>query len=344
MKAFTEHLLVRAVSILLITGLVLWGVAPHSGLSVAIAADEHGHDEAHDEDSHDEDAAEHEGHGSDEGEHHDDVVRLSASQMQEFGIEVATAGSGQITTYVVLPGEVVPNADRVAHIVPRYAGIVREVRKRIGDKVKTGDVLAVIESSETLTAYELKTLLDGTVIAKHVTRGEAVTRDSQAFVIADLRDVWLELSIYQRDLSRVKVGQRVLISSGHHLPDVEGTISYVSPVVDEDTRTARARLVVDNGAGAWRPGMFVTGRVAVTAANVPVAVPHSALQTVEGHTLVFVQDEDGFEPRELRLGRSSTTHVEVLSGLSAGESYVAKGGFIIKAELGKSELSEGHSH
>jgi len=347
MKAFHKNPLALMATLVLVVGLALWGVAPGLGLPVAMAADKHGHDE----DPHDADHAEHEGHddhdeghGSDEGAHHEDVVTLSASQMEEFGVEMATAGRGQITTYVVLPGEVVPNADRVAHIVPRYAGIVKEVRKSIGDTVHTGDVLAVIESSETLTAYELKTLLDGTVIAKHITRGEAVTRDTQAFVVADLREVWLELSIYQRDLPRVQVGQHVLVSSGHHVPDVEGTISYVSPVVDEDTRTARARLVMDNSTGAWRPGMFVTGRVAITAVDVPIAVPHTALQTVEGRTVVFVLDEDGFEPRELRLGRTSTTHAEVLSGLAAGEAYVVKGGFIIKAELGKSELSEGHSH
>ena len=328
----------------IVAGLMHYSIGPLSPVRSAIAEEEHAHDEGHEE-GHDEDGHD-DGHGdsAEEGEHHDDVVKLSPSEMKEFGVKVGAAGSGQITTYVVLPGEVLPNADHVAHIVPRYAGIVKEVRSRIGDTVRTGDVLALIESSESLTPYELKTLLDGTVIAKHITRGEAVTRDTQTFVIADLRDVWIELSVYQRDLARVKLGQRVLVSTGHHLPDVEGMISYVSPVVDEDTRTARARVVLQNGDGAWRPGMFVTGRVAVNAATVPVAVPHTALQTVEGSTVVFVQDEDGFEPRQVELGRTSTTHAEILSGLSIGERYVATGGFILKAELGKSELSEGHSH
>lgn len=309
-------------------GLVLVCLALLASARVAAQGGEH-------EDSHS---------GAHDGQDHQEVVRLSESQLIEFGVELGVAGGGRITTYIVLPGEVLPNADRIAHIVPRYAGIVKEVRSRIGDSVATGDVLAVIESSESLMPYELRTLMDGTVIAKHITRGEAVTRDTQAFVIAGLSDVWIELSIYQRDLDRVRVGQRVLISTGHHRPDVEGTISYVSPVVDEDTRTARARLVMPNGDGKWRPGMFVTGRVAVNAVDVAITVPHTALQTVEERTVVFVQDADGFEPREVRLGRRSASHAEVVSGLAVGERYVTKGGFILKAELGRSELSEGHSH
>lgn len=321
----------RSAASIVIASSLFCGFGLLSGQRAAVAGEAHGH----------------EGHlngGSEEGEHHDDFVKLSASQMEEFGVEVGTADRDRITTYVVLPGEVLPNADRVAHIVPRYAGIVKDVRSRIGDTVATGDVLAVIESSESLSPYELKTLMDGTIISKHITRGEAVTRDTQAFVIADLSDVWVELGIYQRDLSRVKVGQRVLVSSGHRSPAVEGTISYVSPVVDQDTRTALARVVLQNSDGRWRPGMFVTGRVTVNEVDVPVAVPHTALQTLEERTIVFVEEQDGFAPREVELGRTSTTLAEVLTGLAVGERYAAKGGFILKAELGRSELGEGHSH
>lgn len=284
------------------------------------------------------------GDHDDHDDHGANVVKLSPAEMDEFSVRVTSAGPGRIATYVDLPGEVVPNADRVAHIVPRYAGIVKEVHKRIGDIVEKDDVLAIIESSESLSAYELKTLLGGTVIAKHITRGEAVTRESQAFVIADLSDVWIELSVYQRDLARVAPGQKVIISTGHHMPDVEGAVSYVSPVVDEHTRTALARVVMRNDEGAWRPGMFVTGRVEVESAQVGVAVPLAALQTSHDEVVVFVETDDGFEPRPIKLGRASTTHAEVLSGLSHGERYVASGGFILKAELGRAELGDGHAH
>jgi cobalt-zinc-cadmium efflux system membrane fusion protein len=291
--------------------------------------------------------SDHDQHGDSEHsgqEEHSETVTLSPAEMKEFDVILAAAGSGRISTYVALPGEVRPNADRLAHIVPRYAGIVREVRKQVGDKVITGDVLAVIESSESLTSYQLKTQLDGTIISKHITRGEAVTRETQAYVIADLTTVWVELSVYQRDLPHVAVGQNVLISTGHHVPDVPGTVSYVSPVVDEHTRTALARVVLDNSSGAWRPGMFVTGRVAIEEADVPIAVPTTAIQTSDGKRIVFVQDDEGFAPRQVELGRTSASHAEVVSGLGLGERYVASGGFILKAELGRSELGHGHAH
>lgn len=305
-----------------------------------------GNDERHDQRGNSAHAAD--AHASDSQNTQDPrsttAVTISKDHILEFGVKVATAGHGRIATEVVLPGEVVPNADRIAHLVPRYAGIVKEVRNRIGDTVAAGDVLAIIESSESLSSYGLSTLTNGTVIDKHITRGEAVTRQTQAFVIADLRDVWVELSVYQRDLASVKVGQSVLVSLGHDQADTQGTISYVSPVVDEDTRTARARVVLDNSAGKWRPGMFVTGRVNIASVEVPVAVPNTAFQTVDKHSVVFVQRDGAFEPRQLELGRRSTTHAEVLSGISRGETYVASGGFILKAELGRSELKQGHGH
>ena len=333
MNAPTKTIISRVTRLLLVIALLSFAIGANPWLRSVLAESEH---TAHDG---------HGDHGDEHADEHDDnAVKLSPEEMAEFSVTVAAAGRGRISTYVVLPGEVRPNADRVAHLVPRYAGIVKEVRKQIGDTVAIGDVLAVIESSESLTSYELKTLLAGTIIAKHVTRGEAVTRDTQAFVIADLSAVWIELSVYQRDLARVAVGQAVLISTGHHLPDVASEITYVSPVVDQHTRTALARVVMDNSNASWRPGMFVTGRVVVEEADVPIAVPLTALQTTAGRSIVFVQDDDGFEPRQLTLGRTSATHTEVLSGLKAGERYVANGGFILKAELGRAELGDGHAH
>jgi cobalt-zinc-cadmium efflux system membrane fusion protein len=125
--------------------------------------------------------------GGEAEEHHEgELVSLTAAEIEEFELRVAPAGNATIERRVELPGVVRANEDRLAHIVPRFAGIVTEVRKRIGDTVKSGETLAVIESSQSLSPYALKTLLDGVIIEKHVTRGEAVTPDSQAFVVADL--------------------------------------------------------------------------------------------------------------------------------------------------------------
>jgi cobalt-zinc-cadmium efflux system membrane fusion protein len=262
------------------------------------------------------------------------IVRLPAEALAQLGVTVATAGPGRIDAGIELLGQVRPNGDTLAHIVPRFPGIVRDVRRSVGDDVRAGEVLATIESNESLAPYEMKTQLDGTVIERHVTRGETVDREKQAFVIADLSSVWIDLDVYQKDLRRVRVGQSVLVSIDPDELDAEGRISYIAPVVDVPTRTATARVVLANPSRAWRPGLFVTARI-LDAVDAAVAVRRSAVQIIDGRPTVFVQAADGFAARALMLGRAGETWVEVLSGLTAGERYVATNSFLFKAELGK---------
>ncbi len=286
--------------------------------------------------------------GAEAAEEHDEssaevpkTVAVSAEQRIALGIEVGTAEPGRIDASVELLGEVVPDGDHLAHIVPRFAGIVREVRKVAGDSVRSGDVLALIESSESLVRYELKTLIDGVVIEKHLTRGEAVGPEKQAFVIADLSTVWVDLAVYQKDLSEISVGQAVRIHAVQQGPDAEGTISYVTPVVDQATRTATARVVLPNPERKWLPGMFVTGHT-LDNRGAAVAIPPSALQTLDAQIVVFVETPEGFAPREVTLGRQGNTLVEVLAGLAPGERFVSKNSFLLKAELARGEAEHGH--
>ncbi len=97
--------------------------------------------------------------------------------------------------------------------------------------------------------------------------------------------------------------------------------------------------------GEWRPGLFVTARVLVERVNAGVVVPKTAIQTMNGEQVVFVETSDGFEVRHVRLGRSDAESVEILTGIDPGDRYVAKGGFVLKAELGKASFEHaGHAH
>jgi cobalt-zinc-cadmium efflux system membrane fusion protein len=135
-----------------------------------------------------------------------------------------------------------------------------------------------------------------------------------------------------------------VVSAGHGLHEAEGEISYIAPVVDEETRTAAARVVLPNPDGLWRPGLFVTVRIEVDRAEVPVAVPRTALQRIDGETVVFVEQEEGFVPRRIEIGRQGEALLEVRSGLASGERYVSAGAFALKTELAREELSGGHDH
>jgi len=321
-----------------LAGLVL-GLAV---LGVAGATAQDGHDHDHDHAVHEPAADRGRGHDDD---HHDEAVHLDDAQLAEFAIELAVAGPDTIETYVTLPGEVRANADRLAHIVPRFSGIVTEVRVKVGDRVEKGQTLAIVESDESLAPFEVRTLIGGTVIEKHIALGEAVDREGDTFLIADLSTVWVDLTVYQRDLDRIRTGQPARIFVGHEVQPDHGVIGYVTPIVDKTTRTATARVVLPNPEGKWRPGMFVRGRVLVERVAAAVAVPRTALQTLDGRTTVFVETAEGFRPRSIRIGREGETEVEVADGLAAGERYVSRGGFTIKAELGRESLGHaGHAH
>lgn len=292
----------------------------------------------------------HERHGA-HGEHEDNheeergAIVLHEDEIAEFGIEFTKAGPVTIRREISLPGEVHPNEDRLAHIVPRYPGIVREVRKRIGDEVKRGETLAVIESNEALTRYEMRSLIDGVVLDRHITLGEVLHGDAPAFLVADLSEVWIDLAVYPKDLPDVRTGQRVRIHAGANIPEAVGGIAYVSPAVRENTRTALARIELPNPERLWRPGLFVNALVSVGGQEVPVGVPLSALMEVGGQSVVFVRDEHGIEAREVETGVRDGKRVEIRSGLKPGESVASAGVLLLKAELEKGALEHaGHAH
>ncbi len=124
--------------------------------------------------------------------------------------------------------------------------------------------------------------------------------------------------------------------------EATGTISYISPVVAEATRTATARVVMPNPDERWKPGMFVTARIVLATEPVRTLVPNDAIQTVDNKPIVFVPEEDGFAPRPVTVGRANKTHSQILAGLEPGDRYVMNGAFVLKAELGKGE--GGHDH
>ncbi len=277
-------------------------------------------------------------------EHEEDLIILSPNEMQEFNIQVAVVGPGKIELMRSLPGEVKVNGNRYAHIVPRYSGIVTEVLVHVGDEVRENQVLAVVEGDESLAPYEMTTFISGTIIEKHMTLGEPVSRDNDSFVVADLSTVWIDITVYLRDLDLIKVGNETTVRSGSRGGTVSGKISYVTPIVDEHTRTATARMVVDNPDGYWRPGMFIMAEIKTGEFSAEVVVPTSAVHTLDGQTVVFVEEHGGFEPRPVEIGRRSSDRMEILSGLEPGERYVTVGGFTLKAELGKDSLGDGHAH
>jgi cobalt-zinc-cadmium efflux system membrane fusion protein len=270
-----------------------------------------------------------------EKEEHSDGVAMSDAKVAAAEIELAKAAPAVLHDSLLLNGMVQANQESLVQITPRFPGVVREVRKRIGDRVEKGDVVAIVESNQSLTPYELKAALAGTIIDRQTTLGEYVSEQKPAFVIADLSTVWVDFSVYRRDLGRVRVGDPILIDPADGGPKIEAKISYVSPVGSSETQSALARAVVPNAERRLRPGLFATGRLTLSAKKVAVAVKSSALQTLENRMVVFVRDGEKFEARDVEIGERDSDFVEVTFGVLEGDTYAATNSFIVKAEMAK---------
>lgn len=282
------------------------------------------------------------GHGS-HGDHaNEGSVELSDTKVVAAGIELVKAGPQTLRDTLALNGMLLPNQEMLVQVTPRFPGVVREVGKRVGDRVEKNDVLAKVESNQSLTTYELRSSIAGTIIDRQIAIGEYVTEQKPAFTVADLSTVWVDFAVNRRDLKRVQVGDKVMVDPADGDAPVETTISYLSPVGNADTQSGLARAVLPNTAQRLRPGLFVTGRLILSARNVPVAIKLSALQTLENRPVVFVREGDKFESRDVELGERDAEWAEVLFGLSEGDTYAAKNSFIIKAELAKGSASHDH--
>ncbi|MBS0548801.1 MAG: efflux RND transporter periplasmic adaptor subunit [Proteobacteria bacterium] len=275
-----------------------------------------------------------EGH-KDEGKHgHDEPVKMSDAQVAAAGIELLTAGPRELQQTLRLNGLVQPNQETLVKVTSRFPGVIRSMRKRLGDPVRKDEVLATVESNQSLTTFELKAPMDGTVIDRDGTLGEFASEQKPLFTVADLSTMWVDFAVYRRDFGRVRAGDRIVIDLDDGGAPVESRIDYVSPIGASDTQSAVARAVVPNG-GRLRAGLFVTGRVVLSARPAAVVVAAGAVQTLEGKTVVFRREEGGFAPREVVLGERDADWAEVRSGLAAGDVYAGRNSFVIKAEIGK---------
>ena len=279
------------------------------------------------------------------GEHsEEELVALSDAEINELGIKLDKVGSKKFQMHTDLTGEIVPDPDKLAHIVPRFAGVVKSVYKEIGDKVKKDEVIAVIESNESLVTYEVKSSIDGVVLDLHMTPGELIGDDKHIVTVADLSSVWAELTVYQKDIDDIKLGQSAQIYFNDIENAINGKIFYISPTVDEHTRTATARVRLNNSSGYWKPGMFITGKVLTDFVEVDQAVTLNAIQNFEGQKVVFVKDGESFRPQPVTIGKTNTNYAEVLTGLNAGQTYIAEGAFVIKSELLKESFGGDDDH
>ena len=185
----------------------------------------------------------------------------------------------------------------------------------------------------------------GTVTEKHAIVGELADPSRSLYTVADLSTVWVMVDINEKDLARIRKGQPAAVKVGA-FPELtfRGRIAHIADLVNDATRTVKARVEVQNPERKLKPEMFATVELALSEAAPPVlAVPEEAIQELDGRKILFVTaDGKEFRLREIRTGPASGGMAEIVSGLVEGERYAVRGGFVLKSELKKSELGDEH--
>jgi Cu(I)/Ag(I) efflux system membrane fusion protein len=218
--------------------------------------------------------------------------------------------------------------------MPHDAGAAAASRTRLALLGVPPEELLRLERERTATtSLVLRSPATGTVLERGATDGQYVAADTPLFTVADLSRVWVLADLYERDLASVRAGDRVRFTADA-LPErpYPGAVEFIYPTVSTETRTVKARVVLENRDGALRPGMY--GRVRVAGGGRPaLAVPSEAVIRAGEHTYVFIARAGGvFQPRMVSTGLESGDRVEVLRGLAAGDTVVASASFLIDSE------------
>jgi membrane fusion protein, copper/silver efflux system len=208
-------------------------------------------------------------------------------------------------------------------------------RRRLGYWDIGADEIAEVErTGQVRRTLTLRSPASGFVLEKKVVAGQRIMAGDALYTVADLRDVWVEGEVFEQDVGAVRVGQTVH-ADFQALPDEHrmGRISYVQPTLDPATRTVKVRVVLPNADLRLKPGMYATLRIVGAQRSEVLTVPRGAVLSTGERSMVFVRGAAGeLAPREVALGASSDQRVEIVRGLTAGETVVASATFLVDAE------------
>lgn len=275
--------------------------------------------------------------------HEQNVVTLTKEQLEHVEIKTEPIALGSIETTLKAAGRVSENLNKTAKVASTLEGRLIKLNADLNDRVKAGDVLALVQAPELLgKPLELKAPIDGVIIDRKSAPGELVGKDKETYTISDPTDLWVIAEVKERDVGAVKVGQDATFSVlAYPGESFRGIVVRLGNQVEAESRTLEVRIEVNNTDGRLKPGMFADVEITTTILGDTIVIPDTALQTDEESQIVFVAlDENKFQKRVVKLGMEQRGRVQVLEGLKVREKLVIEGSFILKSEMLKGELEQ----
>lgn len=274
------------------------------------------------------------GHESEEENH----VEIDDEIARQQGLATAKALAGEVSLTTKLYGRIVLSPDQVSQVRARFPGRITRVNVNFGDEVKKGQLLASVESNNSLQSYNLRAPISGTITAKEASTGEIAT-DQVLFTITDTNSLWAELKVFPEQAAAIKVGQKVYLLNGER--KFESSIKQLLPS-NQGQPYRIARVPIENAEETLFPGLLVEAQVIIQQKTVDIRIPNSAIQRYEGSQVAFLKTDGKYQVRPLKLGISDGRYSEVLSGLRQGDEIVVENSYLIKAELEKEGAAHAH--
>ncbi len=268
-------------------------------------------------------------------------TKIITAAAKASGMSTAVVGPASVGETRTLFGQVTLDPDRSAKVRARFVGLVREVRVNTGDVVSKGQVLASIESNDSLRSYIVSAPISGTVMARMTNVGD-VAGAEPLFEISDTSNVLVEIRAFGRDAQLLAPGVDVVVTDRISDARFGARIARVLPKLDPVTRATIALARLAAPSASLRPGTAVSVDVGMTKKAVALSVDVRAIQRFRDWDVVFIQVGEQYEIRPLELGQRDSRYAEVLSGINVGDRYVVEQSFLVKADIEKSGASHDH--
>ena len=263
-------------------------------------------------------------------EKHSDLLELDKHEQEMAGIKTIEVKRETISRIVELPAELDFDRTKIILINSPIDGKVIKVSCNQGDIIKQGDILAEIENPQTVgQIFKVNTQFHGLITRRNINPTVWVTRGSILFEVVDTSKLWGVIHVYPEETPEIKAGQKVLFVVSDSLQSLAGEINYISPSIDQDTRTIEARAIVDNP-GNIPAHTYAIAQITTDEKIHAVVIPEKAVFPEDFGKIVFTMDKNTFKKRAIETGIKRDGKVEVLQGLEEGDLVVIEGAYQLK--------------